>query len=94
MNQLYTSKSLSLINVIIILYFGFIYLINIFGVNFVLIGVVTNFLTIPFLLAEVIFLILGIRFLIENKKNVLFLYFSLVLLFISFVFTYGSFLIK
>jgi len=94
MKRVDTSRLLSLINIAIVLYFTFMYLINRLNIDSVLIGFFTNLLTIPFLLAEICFLFLGIKFIIKNKRKDRFLYLSLTLLTISFILTYGSFLIK
>ena len=94
MKQYYSSKTLILINIIIVLYFGTMYLIKLFAFDFVLAGVLTNLLTIPFLIAEPIFLFLGISLLHKRQEKSFFLIVSLILLLASFILSYGSLFIK
>ena len=69
MNKLITSRNLTIINFVIVSYFILIYLINFYKIDFVLVEVFRELLTIPFLLAQIVFLIIGIIFLINNKKS-------------------------
>ena len=89
MKETYTSKSLSLINIGVVSYFTLLYLVEILNLNFVIIGVLINFLSIPFLLAELLFIFIGIRFLFKKKRSKLFM-FSLILLIIFGILTFGS----
>lgn len=90
MKQILTTKSLTIINFLIVAYFVLIWLINFYQIDYTLIGVFRELLTIPFLIAQLIFLVLGIIHLFKNKMNLL-LAFSLLILAISTVFTFGSF---
>ena len=90
MNGLITSRNLTVINFGIVLYFIIIYFINFYEIDFVLIGVFRELLTIPFLLAQIVFLIIGILFLIKNKKNFL-TFISVLALAICSLLVFGSF---
>ncbi|QAA82010.1 hypothetical protein EI546_09870 [Aequorivita sp. H23M31] len=69
MNRLITNKKLTIINFVIVTYFVLLWLINVYNLDFVLIGVFRELLTIPFLLAQIIFLIIGVRFLLKNETQ-------------------------
>ncbi|WP_339890096.1 hypothetical protein [uncultured Flavobacterium sp.] len=71
MNKLVTTKNLTIANLIIVSYFGIIYILNYYKIDFVLIGVFSELLTIPFLIAQLVFLGIGIKHLFKNKKEVL-----------------------
>jgi len=90
MNKLITNKNLAIINFGIVLYFTLIYLINFHKIDFTLIGVFRELLTIPFLLAQIVFLVIGIRYLIKNKMRFITIV-SLLLLVASCVYTIGWF---
>ena len=90
MSKLLTNKNLTSINFIIVSFFVLIYLLNYYKVEFVLIGVFRELLTIPFLIAELVFLVLGIQIILKNKIHFLTLVSVLVLAACSVV-TIGSF---
>ncbi len=90
MKKLLTNKNLTSINFIIVSFFVLIYLLNYYKVEFVLIGVFRELLTIPFLIAELVFLVLGIQIILKNKIHFLTLVSILVLAACSVV-TIGSF---
>ena len=90
MKNLITDKNLTIINFIIVFYFIAIYVINVYNVDFVIIGVFRELLTIPFLLAQVVFVLLGIYYLVKHKIKILTLV-SLIALVISAIYTIGSF---
>jgi len=90
MKKLITHKNLTIINFIIVSYFVLIYLSYIYKIDFVLVGVFRELLSIPFLIAQIVFLIIGIKFLREHKKHLLTVI-SIVLLAICTVITIGSF---
>lgn len=90
MKKLLTNKNLTIINFVIVLFFALIYLLNYYEINFVLIGVFRELLTIPFLIAQLVFLVLGIQFILKNKIHFLMLLSILVLASCSAV-TIGSF---
>lgn len=91
MNNLKDGKILIVISLIISQYFLTLYLLFYFKADHFLIGFFTELLTIPFLLAQIIFLIIGIRLLIsKNSKNPLIIL-SVVILSISTILTIGSF---
>lgn len=90
MNNLLTGRNLTLINFIIVFYFALIYLLNFYKLDFVLIGVLREVLTIPFLLSQFVFLPTGILYLIKNEKNFFTVISVLALAVCSFI-TIGSF---
>jgi len=90
MNKLIANRNLTIINFVIVTYFGLIYLLNFFEIDFVLIGVFRELLTIPFLLAQVIFLVLGIVHLVKYKTHLLTII-SIIGLAICTVYTFGWF---
>ena len=90
MNKLMTNRNLTIINFVIVSYFIIIWLINFYKLDFVLIGVFREILTIPFLIAQVVFLVIGIRYLIKNKRSFLTII-SVLLLAICTIITIGSF---
>lgn len=71
MPKLITSRNLTLINFIIVSYFGLLWLLYILEIDNQAIGVARELLTIPFLLAQLVFLVIGIRYLIKNSPPVL-----------------------
>ena len=50
-----------------IFYFIMLYLVNYFEIDFVLIGVFRELFTIPFMLGQLVALVIGTIFLIKNK---------------------------
>ena len=93
MNKLITNRTLTIINFVIVAYFSLLYLINFYKIDFVLIGVFRELLTIPFLLAQIVFLVLGIIHLIKYKTNFLTII-SIIGLTICAIYTIGSFFLK
>lgn len=85
MNKLLTHRILTMINFGIVVYFMLIYVLNFFEISHVLIGFFRELLTIPFLLAQIIFLFVGIIFLAKNKVNYLTLTSVLALAVCSFI---------
>lgn len=90
MNKLLTNRNLIIANFSIVSYFILIWLINFYKIDFVLIGVFREILTIPFLIAQIVFLVIGIKYLIKNQKNSLIII-SVLLLAICSIITIGSF---
>jgi hypothetical protein len=90
MDKLITNKSLTIVNFAIVSYFIVIWLINFYKIDFVLIGVFREILTIPFLIAQIVFLVIGIiTCLMKNKKSFL-LIISVLLLAICSIVTIGT----
>ena len=85
-----TNNNLTIINFGIVVYFGLMYLLYIYNIDYVLIGVFRELLTIPLLIAQIIFLVLGIRQLLKHQKQPM-LIVSVLLLAICSFFTIGSF---
>ena len=92
MNKLLNEKRLTQINVIIVMYFILLYLVYLFNINFIVIEFFRETLTIPFLVAQIVFLVLGIKHLIKGKSRYYPLIISLILLFICSILTIGSIL--
>jgi hypothetical protein len=90
MNKLITNRNLTIINFVIVSYFILIWLINIYEIDVILIGVFRELLTIPLLIAQIVFLVIGIRFLINHQKK-LSTVVSVLLLAVCAIITIGSF---
>lgn len=90
MNKLILNKNLVAINFVIVSYFVLLWLINFYSINSVIIGVLRELLTIPFLIAQIVFLVIGIRYLINKQRNLLTII-SVISLAICTVITIGSF---
>ena len=86
-----TYRILTIINFGIVIYFILIYLLNLYNISHVLIGFFRELLTIPFLLAQIVFLIIGILFLIKNRMNYLMLMSVLALSVCTFITIYNFF---
>ena len=71
MKKSITDRKLIIANFTIVSYFVLIWLINFYKIDIVLIGVFRELLTIPFLIAQIVFLVIGINFLIKNQRNAL-----------------------
>ena len=67
MPKLITPRNLTVINFIIVGYFGMVWLVYILEIENQVIGVARELLTIPFLLAQLVFLVIGVRYLIKNS---------------------------
>ncbi len=92
MNVFLSKKWLTLINYVIVFYFVLIYILYIYKIDHVVIGVFRELLSIPFLLAQVFFLVYEIFFMIREKKIYPGLTLSMIFLIISCAFTlYGFF---
>ncbi len=90
MSKLLSARNLTIINFAIVSYFILIWLINFYKIDDVLIGVFRELLTIPFLIAKIVFLILGIKYLMKPPRHYLVIM-SFLLLAICTILTIGSF---
>ncbi len=90
MNTLMTNRNLTIVNFAIVSYFVLIWLIVFYEIDFVLIGVIREMLTIPFLIAQIVFLVIGVKYLIKNRRNLLTVI-SVLTLAICSILTIGSF---
>ena len=90
MKKSITDRKLIIANFTIVSYFVLIWLINVYKIDIVLIGVFRELLTIPFLIAQIVFLVIGINFLIKNQRNALTIISVLSLAFCMLI-TVGSF---
>ena len=90
MKNLITNRNLIIVNFAIVSFFTLIYLINFFKLDYTLIGVFRQLLTLPFMMAQLVFLVIGIRYLTKNEKNIL-LIISFISLVICSIITIGSF---
>ncbi len=93
MKDLLKSRNLIIINFIIITYFALLWLVNFYQLDFVFIGVFKELLTIPFLVTQLFFLIIGVIHLIKYDNNHLMIV-SLILLAASTAYTVGSFFVN
>ena len=91
MNKLKTEKILTIINFVIVGYFAIIYLFYYYQIDFVLLGVFREMLTIPFMFGQLGFLVFGIYFVVKEKRFRFLLLLSIVLLAVCSVLTIGSF---
>ena len=66
------------------------WLFNYYKIDFILIGVFREILTIPFLIAQIVFLVIGIKYLIKLQRNPLTII-SVVSLAFCAIITIGSF---
>ncbi|SMP08091.1 hypothetical protein SAMN06265367_101684 [Algoriphagus winogradskyi] len=78
------------INFLIVGYFICLWLVNFLELNSAIIVFFVELLTIPFLLAQLVFLVLGVKFVFQNKKRPLTI-FSLFILAICSICTLASF---
>ena len=85
-----TNRNLTIINLAIVFYFVLVYLVYYFSIEHKLLGVFLELLTLPFLAAQLLFLVLGIRQWISKKINLV-AGVSLILLGVCSVLTIGSF---
>lgn len=91
MEKTVNEKVLTLINFIIVLYFLAVFSVYFFKMDHVAIGVVLELFTIPFLIAQLIFLYVGVkRFFAKEKISLLYLL-SIAALAICIILTVGSF---
>lgn len=88
--KLLTEKKVSIYSFIIAAYFLLIYFFYENQIDFVLLGIFRELLTIPFLIAQLVFLYIGIRFLIQ-KKIYVFTLLGVIVLIISSIFTFSTF---
>ena len=85
-----TNRNLTIINFGIVSYFILIYLINLYKIDYVIIGVLRELLTIPFLFAQIVFFVIGIMYLMKNQLNLLTIISFIALAICTFI-TIGSF---
>jgi len=79
------------INFGIVSYFIVVYLLHHYGVSGGLVAVFVELFSIPFLLAQVIFMVISIKFLVDNSNRKTMTIVSMVALAICTVLTLGSF---
>ncbi len=87
---MFSPKQLTTFNLIIVGYFIIVYLTDYFKIDFVLIGVIKELATIPFLIAQLIFIFLSLQSILRHKKG-RWLLPSAILLILSSLLTIGSF---
>ena len=86
-----TERKLTVVNFIIVSYFVMIFIVNLFKIDITIIGVFREMLTIPFLIGQIVFLIIGCIFLIKNRNTQFLTKLSVILLAICSIITVGSF---
>lgn len=69
MDRFVSSKGLTAVNLLIVAFFVLSYLVNRFEVKNQAIQGVNEFLTIPFLIALVLFTAIGLKYLTQNKRR-------------------------
>lgn len=84
-------KRLTLINFSIISFFCLIYLQNNYNINNGVVNFIKELFTIPFLIAQVVFLVISVKQLFKKHINITFLI-SVVLLVTSSFITFNSFI--
>ena len=77
-------------SVIISAYFIALFLVDYYELDHFLIGFIGELFTIPFLLAQIIFLVLGINLLLKQKHQRNLIILSIVILSICSLFTFGT----
>jgi hypothetical protein len=90
MYKLKTIKTLTTVNFLIVIYFVIVYILYLYKVDVFFIGVLRELLSIPFLIAQIVFLVNGIVNFKKHQRNVWFII-SLVTLAVCTVITIGSF---
>ena len=78
------------INFAIVFYFVLIYTFYVLQIDFVLIGAFQEMLNIPFLLAQVVLVVIGVHYVLNHKKKRLTII-SLLALIVCSVVTVGTF---
>ena len=84
-------KTLTKINFLIVLYFILLGLVDLYKIDFALIGVLREILTIPFLILQFVFLFLSIRFIFKHNAKDFWLNISIFILGICATVTVCSF---
>lgn len=87
-----TNRNLTIINFTTVIYFITLYLIFLFKIDFVLIGFFVELLTIPFMIGQIVFLVIGINHLVKKHKRSVINIISIVALLICVILTVGSYL--
>jgi len=85
---------LTIVNFTIVFYFLLLYLLYFYQIDYVIIGVLRELSTIPFFIAQIIFLIIGIKFMYKEKTYSTLFVVSFILLLIGSLLTFGSFFIS
>ncbi len=91
MSKTLSERRLTVINLVIVFYFVSIFIINRYKIDIIMIDVFREILTLPLLIAQIVFLILGSLFLIKNRKSHFLTKLSIILLAICSIITIGSF---
>lgn len=91
MNKTLSERRLTVINFVIVFYFVSIYIITRYKIDIIIIDIFREILTLPFLIAQIVFLILGSLVLINKRKGHFLTKLSLILLAICSIITIGSF---
>lgn len=69
MAKFITERRLTVINIVIVSYFAFLYIVNALQLDFILIGFFREFLTIPFLISEIVFLVIGSIMVLKSRTS-------------------------
>lgn len=87
-----TNRNLTIGNFVIVIYFTILYLLSIYKFDSFLIGFFGELLTIPFLLAQIVFIVIGIGHLKWNNRKNYFFIISLIALIVCSILTIGGLL--
>ena len=85
-------KTLTILNLVTVAYFLFIYLVYIFNIRNGIIDVVREMFTIPAMLGQLVLIVMGVISIVKRKSNTMFIV-SLVLLIMCTILTIGSFFV-
>lgn len=69
MDRFFSSKNLTVINLLIVAFFCLLYLVNYFDIKNPGVQAVGELLTVPFLIALVVFTAVGVKYLTQRKKQ-------------------------
>lgn len=90
MTKLIKPRNLILVNFTIIAFFIMIWLLNIYKIDGVVIGIFREFFTLPFLIAQLVVVVIGTKYVLNHQTSFLTLV-SVICLAICTLITIGSF---
>ncbi len=91
MKSLITNRNIIIVNFTIVSFFILIWLINLYDIKLVIIGIFREILTIPLLISQIVILVIGIKHIIRNRGNFLLLISVLSLAICSMIITTSFF---
>ncbi len=90
MSRLSYSSNITILNFLVVSYFAILWAFGYYGITSAIINFLRELLTIPFLAAEVVLLVVGIRYLFKPNKELLVII-SIAALAVCTFLTIGSF---